>query len=290
MKNIVFLSCLVMLGVSGILAMTSEDFIPDDLIEDAGNVHDAILEANEKLLRREVSGDDENADDEINAVNKDLHLLEGDILGVIDDEGKEKRSLIRNTPMWPRTIPYIFTTSLTSAGRTAIYQAFAEFSSKTCLRFKQRTNERNYLRFIKGGGCYSYIGNINRGGQPVSIGKGCEHKGLAIHEIMHALGFFHEQSRPDRDQYVTINFSNVSPGMTSNFNKHIRSYTQDLPYDYASVLHYGRHAFTKNGYPTIVAKNNPNINFGQRSAASNLDIQGINRLYCGGGAATPGKR
>ena len=48
--------------------------------------------------------------------------------------------------------------------------------------------------------------------QDISIGSGCESLGVAAHEILHALGFFHEQSRIDRDNYVTVNFENVQGG------------------------------------------------------------------------------
>ena len=66
-------------------------------------------------------------------------------------------------------------------------------------------------------------------------------KGTVVHEIMHALGVFHEQSRPDRDNYVTINFSNIKPGKEDNFMKYSwgQSDTYNMPYDVASVMHYG---------------------------------------------------
>ena len=63
--------------------------------------------------------------------------------------------------------------------------------------------------------CFSYLGLIG-GRQPVNIGRGCEHKGIVQHEILHALGRVHEQSRPDRDQYVIINRNNIIRGIMQN--------------------------------------------------------------------------
>ena len=51
------------------------------------------------------------------------------------------------------------------------------------------------------------------GAQTVAIGEyGCLYDFLIIHETLHALGFFHEHQRPDRDNYVTILLENVVKG------------------------------------------------------------------------------
>ena len=59
--------------------------------------------------------------------------------------------------------------------------------------------------------CWSYIGR-QRSAQTISIGYRCETKGIVIHEILHALGFYHEQSRPDRDLYIKVHPENIAYG------------------------------------------------------------------------------
>ena len=68
-----------------------------------------------------------------------------------------------------------------------------------------------------------------------------------MHELMHAAGFWHEQSRADRDDWITINWGNIQAGMEFNFLKYDLRKTDHLgaEYDTCSVMHYGAYAFAK---------------------------------------------
>lgn len=60
--------------------------------------------------------------------------------------------------------------------------------------------------------CWSSVGNLQRGLQELSIGAGCDRIATIQHEFLHALGFWHEQSRSDRDDYVSIIWERVLSG------------------------------------------------------------------------------
>lgn len=62
-------------------------------------------------------------------------------------------------------------------------------SSRNCITFLKRTNEFNYVKFLNGNGCYSYIGKIEKSPQEISLNQnGCLSRNTIVHEIMHALG------------------------------------------------------------------------------------------------------
>ncbi|KAG9261055.1 high choriolytic enzyme 1-like, partial [Astyanax mexicanus] len=149
--------------------------------------------------------------------------------------------------------------------------AMATFHSKTCIRFVDRSTEIDYLS----------IENRGRTGgkQVVSLStRGCVYHGIVQHELNHALGFYHEHTRSDRDSYVTINWQNIDPTMQYNFNKE-NTNNLNTPYDYSSVMHYGKTAFTINGLNTITPIPDASVQIGQRVDLSVIDIQRINTLY-----------
>ena len=172
-------------------------------------------------------------------------MFEGDIADFDPSVGK---NAIRGDHFkWPQsTVPYEISRVFNERERSIIAQGMQEYKDRTCIRFVPRTSEKGYIFITKAGGCWSMVGRTGRK-QTVSLDNGCVYTGTVVHEFMHALGFYHEQSRTDRDEYVTINWNNIISGMEHNF----KSYGQDeinhlgAKYDVCSVMHYPDWAFAK---------------------------------------------
>jgi Astacin (Peptidase family M12A) len=154
--------------------------------------------------------------------------------------------------------------------------------SETCIRFRYRTHQHDFVNIYSGRYCKSNLGRTG-GMQEISLNrKTCMEKGIIMHELLHALGYIHMHSRPDRDKYVKIQWNNIQPKWFSEFNRVNPNIFMHLgtPYDYQSIMHYGSTAFTKNGGHTIVPKNEAYLNvIGQRGGLSEGDIKRINNRY-----------
>lgn len=258
--------------------------------------HGRIIAVNMAHLKRQAARmKRESVFKEIETNNEEKHLklYQGDIQ--LDPEleqllrikkEKVKRNAIREKKrLWnTRMIPY-FVPSEMSHIIPNLNEAIKSFHKYTCLRFVPYDyTQRNYILFGNKDGCSSMVGMRyhSSGPQALSLGEGCDFVGTIIHELMHAIGFFHEQSRPDRDKFVKIYWENILQGFSEQFDKYSWRTIDDLgkDYDYESIMHYDRRAFTKNGSPTIVNIYNEAMEFGNKEKRlSKRDIIEINTLY-----------
>nr|XP_061811177.1 high choriolytic enzyme 1-like [Nerophis lumbriciformis] len=126
--------------------------------------------------------------------------------------------------------------------------------------------------------CWSYLGRTN-GRQPISLAKNkCMAKGIVQHEVLHALGFHHEQNRSDRDSYVNILYQNIKPAFRDQFTK-VDTNNLGTLYDFDSIMHYSNTAFSRNKKPTIISKIFPGRRFGTANEMNSFDIARVNALY-----------
>jgi len=149
-------------------------------------------------------------------------------------------------------------------------------------------SEKPYEQIFTGGNYInnSYVGYRNRvqqlNLQNYALDSGCFRLGTIVHEFLHALGFYHQQSTWDRDDYVRIVEENITAGTEGNFNKYDNETVEDYgePYDYSSVLHYTAYAFSKNGEMTIVPlQEGAEEVMGQRLQMTQSDINKLNVMY-----------
>ncbi|XP_041662213.1 low choriolytic enzyme isoform X3 [Cheilinus undulatus] len=219
-------------------------------------------------------------------IDSTTSLREGDIAV---SSGKRSKVCFARSCLWNKSvdghvyIAYKLSTEYTDLEVKQIKKGMENIEKGTCVRFVPRTHQEDYIDIQPKAGCWSYLGA--RGGkQTVSLqSPDCLQVGVISHEFMHALGFVHEQSRFDRDNYVTIMWPNIWRDRLRNFEK-FRTDSLDLPYDYSSIMHYGMYAYSQDGEPTIIPKNSntKEIKLGQTTSLSHIDKLKINKLYnCG---------
>ncbi|XP_059177293.1 meprin A subunit alpha-like [Physella acuta] len=151
-----------------------------------------------------------------------------------------------------------------------------------CIKFIPRTSQATYIDINRGTGCHSAIGYNNNGRQSVSIGPGCEYKGIIMHELIHTIGFWHEHNRSDRDNYININMANVKTEYHHDFSIPTSSNNLHTAYDYGSIMHYGPYTFAiDRTHPVITPKPGHIVEerLGQRTSLSVTDVLKIQRLY-----------
>ncbi|KAK3737748.1 hypothetical protein QZH41_017206, partial [Actinostola sp. cb2023] len=268
-------------------------------IED-DDIHSRILAVNDahrKYQEQDQAKPAIDVEEDIVETNLEqgVQLFEGDIdltleqVDMIQKSGTlQKRTAGRQSrsSLWhDRLIPYIIAPSLRSK-RHLIKQAVRIFERDTCLKFYEMTSHRsnaNYIYMDRRDGCHSKIGKSYRKQQQLlSLGHGCANVGTILHEMTHAIGFWHEQARSDRNKYVKVIWKNINPGQEYNFERHDIGSVDSLglPYDYESIMHYGKKTFTRNGGNTLEIIGNPQGKLGRSgSSFSAYDKTAINALY-----------
>lgn len=230
--------------------------------------------------------------------------IEGDMIFPpgFDPKTSTRGVAIYGNKQWPgNVIPYDMSAITDAKDQQTIVQAMYTLmydvatsqpntdDRSACVYFRPREATDNvYLKIQYGNGCSAHVGYMTQFQSTMTLQKnsgpyqeGCFYSQVIQHELMHVLGFYHEQSRPDRDNYLTIDLSNVDPSMTHNFNKYAWGSTvlnQGSSYDYKSIMHYGTTAFSTNGKPTMTPRQT-GVTIGDALRLSSTDIVEVRHYY-----------
>jgi len=208
--------------------------------------------------------------------------------------GAAARAKIAAGDPWPSAlVPFCFANDVNKPARVAFMEAVQHYRHRgVCVTFRQIPVAANlttcvqkpsiFVQSDKKDGCWSDVGCVSTG-NALNIGRGCEVKGIVAHELGHALGMDHEQARPDRDEYVKVEWENIKPGFEDEFKVNPEAYTEE-PYDYMSLMHYGAYMFSKDKKgrkPTISALDSKvNEALGQAMGLSSIDVLQLTDMYC----------
>ncbi|CAH0392866.1 unnamed protein product, partial [Bemisia tabaci] len=165
--------------------------------------------------------------------------------------------------------------------------AMRSYEEKTCVRFKERSGEKDFVRIFSSSGLkkgfsgHADLGRIG-GEQMVIIGRW--NMNTVLHELGHTVGLIDEHTRPDRDLYMEVLQDNISPNLLPAFDKEENPNRFNLlgePLDFDSVMMYGEYAGSSNGEPAFRAKSGRRVP--ERHELSAGDIRRIDDLYrCNG--------
>jgi len=195
--------------------------------------------------------------------------------------------LIDPTKRWPNgEVRFQIASNVKEKDKQLIRDTLKNLERKfgSCIKFIEANDKNRVLVINNGGGCWSEVGYIKREIQELSLQEsGCMYSGVIEHEFLHTLGLFHHQSRSDRDKYVEIIWDNIPRRQHHNFRKYSDKLINHhgLPYDYASIMHYGGTDFARRrGQMTIRTLDSSKQNvIGQKEEVSPGDIQLVKEMY-----------
>ena len=161
------------------------------------------------------------------------------------DPAHEARNETKPLP-WPGgIIPYDIS-KLTATQQTLALHAMRRWADTGAnIRFIPHTTEAAYVNFtgrMDAGNNTSHVGYQKGVRTDINITAFWWHapEWMAVHELGHVLGFFHEHQRWDRDQFVTIHYEHIKPGRGADYDWIAQTnwIEGSLPYDYFSIMHY----------------------------------------------------
>jgi hypothetical protein len=183
--------------------------------------------------------------------------------------------------LWPGgLVPYVFDANVSAEKQQQMLAAMAVISQRAAVTFQPWQFGNLFWIHIRAGIANNSPVGMVAPGQVLSITTWSDQHRI-VHELLHALGFQHEHTRPDRDAYVTINWQNICPGAEGNFwlNPIAAFYG---PYDFASIMHYARDDWSCTTGQDTISVNQPWNAQWQGVIGTATDMSHFDEITCRG--------
>uniref|UniRef100_A0A0K0EJK1 Metalloendopeptidase n=1 Tax=Strongyloides stercoralis TaxID=6248 RepID=A0A0K0EJK1_STRER len=239
-----------------------------------------------KKFKRNVGFQDNQTklDDNSNIFNDENNKLLINNFNNEKNYRKKRAALSWMLKKWKLPIPYFIDARI---NHQFVTLALSIIQKETCVSFIKYSTMipgLSGLRYFYGPDCSSPIGKqTDKAWQIINIGKGCDTVDTIQHETMHALGFFHEHARHDRDKYLILNKENINPSFHYDLRKISKMYSRTfgISFDFGSVMLYTARSYSKNEKMTIVPRDgNYTKTQGSSKSLSFNDAKQINMCYC----------
>ncbi|XP_053392372.1 zinc metalloproteinase nas-36-like isoform X2 [Mercenaria mercenaria] len=257
-----------------------------DCLHSPWGLHDCGHKEDAGVKCRTKKNDDRNR---MITVELDLVVEETEKHKIFDRYKSYRKNAVKDpSKRWKEnTIYYVFGDGIDNSKTDLIRDVLDEWSDYSCIDFSKSVSNDNYnqIVFISKQGderCGSTYVGMKPGSQEIYLGKDCFKRDIILHEVGHALGFYHEHNRADRDSYIKIHYENIEQGYEDNLKKMKQNEYEDFdkPYDYRSIMHYGQYFFSKNERITIeTLKPEYQDIIGKARHPSFLDYKILNTMY-----------
>jgi len=270
------------------------NILPVELLDDEPANDVLPIELLEDVLPVELLDDEpvtQSPRQAIYNINDRSRMYQGDIALTPEQKAqiRSRNALVDLSKRWANgVIPYKVATNFGPGQKTvndAVTKAVAHIRNATggCIKYVPWTNQKDFVQIkYEATGCWSHLGRTGNE-QPIVLDNGCWSVGTVVHEMLHAIGFQHEQNRPDRDQYLNIYWNNIKQDKNTIAQFELaKGLVFNTKFDFNSIMLYGETAFSKdNKSPTMLAKD-PKIRFpdaDNREAMSPTDIYEVKQYY-----------